>query len=106
LRSHEETGNAWTFARDREVMRWCREHGIPWDEYPTNGVVRRLRERDGWAAARNAVMTAAPHPAPTMIRFAASTSEPLPATDTAPFNRIEGRVQQEFSLEPLARLHA
>ena len=94
LRSHEETGNAWTFARDREVMRWCREHGIPWDEYPTNGVVRRLRERDGWAAARNAVMTAAQRPTPTMIRFAASTSEPLPAADTAPFNRIEVRVQQ------------
>lgn len=28
LWSHEETGNAWTFARDRAVAAWCREHGV------------------------------------------------------------------------------
>jgi deoxyribodipyrimidine photo-lyase len=49
LWSHEETGNAWTFARDRAVGAWAREHGIPWHELPQTGVVRRLRNRDGWA---------------------------------------------------------
>jgi deoxyribodipyrimidine photo-lyase len=50
LWSHEETGNAVTYARDRAVGRWARERGVPWQEYWQSGVVRRLRSRDGWAA--------------------------------------------------------
>ena len=49
LWSHEETGNAWTFARDRDVAAWCREQGVMWHEVPQTGVVRRLQSRDGWA---------------------------------------------------------
>ena len=49
LWSHEETGNAWTFARDRRVAAWCRQHRIPWVEHPQSGVIRRLASRDGWA---------------------------------------------------------
>jgi deoxyribodipyrimidine photo-lyase len=49
LRSHEETGNLWTYARDRAVGRFCREAGITWHEVPQFGVVRRLPSRDGWA---------------------------------------------------------
>ncbi len=56
LHSHEETGTAWTFARDLAVQRWARQHGIPLREVPSNGVVRRLRSRDGWAALRDARM--------------------------------------------------
>ena len=51
LWSHEETGNAWTFARDRAVAAWARAHGIAWHELPQHGVVRRLDSRNGWAAA-------------------------------------------------------
>lgn len=29
LWSHEETGNAWTFQRDRRVADWCRSNGVP-----------------------------------------------------------------------------
>ncbi|NBO87796.1 MAG: deoxyribodipyrimidine photolyase, partial [Burkholderiaceae bacterium] len=43
LHSHEETGNQWTYDRDRRVGRWCRDHHIPWHEYPQFGVVRRLK---------------------------------------------------------------
>ncbi len=49
LYSHEETGNAATYARDRAVGRWARERGVRWEESPQFGVVRRLRARDGWA---------------------------------------------------------
>lgn len=49
LWSHEETGNGITYARDREVLRWCRSHNITWHEYPQFGVVRRLRSRDAWS---------------------------------------------------------
>ena len=49
LWSHEETGGAWTFERDKAVKRWAREAGIPWTEHVQNGVVRRLKDRNGWA---------------------------------------------------------
>ena len=49
LWSHEETGNGWTYARDRALASWCRERGIPWHQVPQNGVVRGLKSRDGWA---------------------------------------------------------
>lgn len=51
LWSHEETGNATTYARDRAVRRWVRAQGIEWTELVQTGVVRRLRSREGWAAA-------------------------------------------------------
>ncbi|MEM1101421.1 MAG: FAD-binding domain-containing protein [Pseudomonadota bacterium] len=50
--SHEETGNAWTYARDLAVKDWCAARGVPWRELPQSGVVRRLKGRDGWAARR------------------------------------------------------
>lgn len=49
LFSHEETGNALTYQRDRRVGKWCRERLVPWTEFPQNGVVRCLSNRDGWA---------------------------------------------------------
>ncbi|TVP85327.1 MAG: deoxyribodipyrimidine photo-lyase [Thioalkalivibrio sp.] len=49
LWSHEETGNGWTFARDRRVAAWARDRGVEWIELPQHGVVRGLRSRDGWA---------------------------------------------------------
>ena len=49
LWSHQETGNALTFERDKRVKAWCRQHGIPWNEYPQFGVVRGLKSREGWA---------------------------------------------------------
>ena len=49
LWSHEETGNGLTYRRDVEVGRWARAAGIEWRETPNGGVVRRLRNRDGWA---------------------------------------------------------
>lgn len=48
LFSHEETGNAYTYARDVAVGHWCRAQGIAWRELPQCGVVRRLRDRDLW----------------------------------------------------------
>jgi deoxyribodipyrimidine photo-lyase len=53
LWSHEETGNGWTYKRDIDVALWCRTNNITWHEKPSNGVVRRLKSRDGWAKLRN-----------------------------------------------------
>lgn len=49
LLSHEETGPGWSYKRDRAVARWCRRAGVNWTEVPQSGVVRRLRDRSGWA---------------------------------------------------------
>ncbi|MFN3230084.1 MAG: deoxyribodipyrimidine photo-lyase, partial [Asticcacaulis sp.] len=91
LWSHEETGNGWTFARDKAVARWARDHKVPWTECPANGVVRRLKSRDDWADRRDRVMQApvladpiALRPAPSLDRVHRSEDRaglhPLPAT--------------------------
>ncbi|EEX08460.1 deoxyribodipyrimidine photo-lyase [Ruegeria lacuscaerulensis ITI-1157] len=49
LWSHEETGNDWTYQRDRQVAAWCRDHGVRWREVQNHGVFRGLKCRDGWA---------------------------------------------------------
>jgi deoxyribodipyrimidine photo-lyase len=51
LWSHEETGNGWTYARDKRVAAWARDTGIAWHERRQTGVVRRLASRNGWAKA-------------------------------------------------------
>jgi deoxyribodipyrimidine photo-lyase len=53
LVSHEETGTLWTFARDRRVAAWARSWGIPWQEVPQAGVIRGLKDRDGWQRQRD-----------------------------------------------------
>ena len=53
LWSHEETGNRITYDRDLRVAAWAKQHGIPWKEIPQNGVVRRLKSRDGWSKQRD-----------------------------------------------------
>lgn len=54
--AHEENGNMWTYARDVIVGNWFVERGIKYQEYPSNGVVRRLGNRDNWSKIRNARM--------------------------------------------------
>ncbi len=51
--AHEENGNGWTFERDKRVIKWCHENKIHFNESPTNGVVRRLKNRDDWSKIRN-----------------------------------------------------
>ncbi len=68
LWSHEETGNAVTYARDRAVRRWARAQGVEWNERTQNGVVRRLPSRDGWAAAWEGRMRAPIVPVPDPVR--------------------------------------
>ena len=50
--AHEETGDAWTYARDRAVIDYCHSENIRFCESPTNGVVRRLKNRNEWAGIR------------------------------------------------------
>jgi deoxyribodipyrimidine photo-lyase len=65
LWSHQETGNAASFARDRRVRAWARAHAIPWAERRQFGVERGRGDRTGWAGRWDRMMAepAAPPPA-------------------------------------------
>ena len=75
LVSHEETGNGWSYARDKAVAKWCRANGIAWREFPSNAVVRALHTRGGgrdrwsahWAARMQDAPLAAPHDVPWLL---------------------------------------
>ncbi|MBZ9713414.1 uracil-DNA glycosylase [Deinococcus multiflagellatus] len=66
--AHEETGNGVSFARDRRVRAWARARGLPLHELPQNGVVRRLKNRDGWAATWEERLGAPQVPVPPTLR--------------------------------------
>ena len=97
IHSHEETGNAWTYARDLNLAAWCKDAGITWHEYRSNGVIRRLGNRDRWAALRNATLRKAQIETPTSIQFEtrskADAVERLPAIDDPTFGAATPRVQ-------------
>jgi deoxyribodipyrimidine photo-lyase len=76
LVSHEETGNAASFARDRAVARWARGHDVAWRQFPRNGVVRGLADRDRWSAAWMRRMQPPPQPAPARLLPPADTGAP------------------------------
>lgn len=88
LLSHEETGNAWSFVRDKRVGRWCREHGILWQEFPSHGVVRRLSDRNGWQGLRDDRMAAPMTQEPQRITFAQDVrTAHLPSQNDCMFGR-------------------
>jgi hypothetical protein len=64
MHAHEETGNAWTFARDRSVAAWCRKRDVVFREWRQFGVVRGLRRRVRWASQWEQLMQTPPTAAP------------------------------------------
>ncbi|MEO0931407.1 MAG: deoxyribodipyrimidine photo-lyase, partial [Pseudomonadota bacterium] len=94
LISHEETGNAWTFARDQAVADWARAQGVVWTELAQSGVVRRLNGRDGWAKARNAFLREDQVQVPQFIHGVDAPSDDIPtvcAPDHCPDRQKGGR---------------
>tara|TARA_B100001059_G_scaffold236380_1_gene286531 strand:- start:659 stop:2203 length:1545 start_codon:yes stop_codon:yes gene_type:complete len=95
--SHEETGNNWTYERDKKVQSWCKINNIKLCEYPSNGVVRRLSSRDQWSKIRNKRMLEKIVPKPiklTPLQKKNVHSE-LPSKANIIFGEsIVGRVQQ------------
>lgn len=97
----EETGNRWTYDRDIAVAALCRTQQIKLIEYPSNGVVRKLRSRDDWSKIRNDRMVQKIAPKPdTLTPSPHVPSDILPAKDdplfgTQPIGKVQkgGRVQ-------------
>ena len=106
LVSHEETGNAWTFARDRRVDAWARAQGVRWHEVPQCGVVRRLESRDRWQGARDAFMRASQVPpvsggvaVPGVQSDDLPSAQALGLADSCPGRQRGGRRAAERALE-------
>lgn len=79
LRSHQETGNHITYARDITVGEWCRLRGVRWIESAQDGVVRRLGNRDDWAARWQDAMDEAAIPVPEQLSSSGWQARPLPS---------------------------
>jgi deoxyribodipyrimidine photo-lyase len=104
--SHEETGNAWTYARDVRVAAWAKAAGIPWHEARQTGVIRRLKSRYGWAKAWDQDMArpiiAAPARLPTLgfeLPIHIPTADEMGlAADPCPHRKLGGRIAGEALL--------
>ena len=76
LVSTEETGNAWSYARDLAVAEWCKTNAVEWREFPSNGVVRRLLSHGGgrnrWTQHRMQRMQGDVLPSPSQVSWAAA----------------------------------
>ena len=68
IHTHQETGNSWTYARDKVVAGWCRARQIELVDYPFNGIVRGLSNRDKWSGIRSQRMTRPVLPPPAGLR--------------------------------------
>jgi deoxyribodipyrimidine photo-lyase len=75
LVSHEETGNGWSYARDKAVARWCKANAVQWKEFASNAVVRALHARGGgrdrWSTHWAARMQEPPQGAPRNVPWLA-----------------------------------
>lgn len=78
LWSHQETWNGWTYERDKRVLAWANYHGIPWHQPSQNGVIRRLHDRDGWAARWYHFMQQSPFSSPDHLPTSDEPSGTMP----------------------------
>lgn len=101
--SHEETGNQWTYDRDLNVKNWCNEKNISLIEYPTNGIVRNLKNRDDWAKIRNLRMKENLIPKPvSLMPFNGILEGSIPNKNSPIFkNDFNGEVQKGGRSEAL-----
>jgi deoxyribodipyrimidine photo-lyase len=78
LWSHQETGNAWSYARDRRVKAWARAQAIPWHEPPQHGVIRCLDNRDSWGRRWQGYMRRPQRQAPKALTALPEPTQRLP----------------------------
>ncbi|MDX5593232.1 cryptochrome/deoxyribodipyrimidine photo-lyase family protein [Pseudovibrio sp. SPO723] len=100
LWSHEETGNGWSYARDKKVSAWCKARNIPWYQLPQFGVIRGLKDRSGWSRRWDRVMGEPAAPAPKALAPVSIDGSSLPraqslglVSDPCQGRQIGGRVQ-------------
>lgn len=78
--THEETGNFWTYKRDKHVRNWCKASGVTFTEYKQHGIDRGHEiDRDQWARRWDRFMAQLVTDIPDNINWAETRSAPIPA---------------------------
>lgn len=91
LRAHEETGNYWTFERDKAVRAWCRTNGVVMEERRQFGVLRgRTVNRDTWSAQWDRMMALPVLPVPSLLMWERAATDPLPSPAALGLDADEG----------------
>lgn len=81
LWSHQETWNGWTYQRDIAVQHWADKHQINWHQPRQHGVIRRLKDRDGWAKRWYQHMSQACYICPENLTGPSEKNDYLPKAD-------------------------
>lgn len=76
--SYEETWSYSTFKRDVALRKWFKENKINWHEFPRNGVIRGLKNRDEWSKEWKDRMSPKPIKCPNHLIKVDVGSEQLP----------------------------
>ncbi|MHA7841467.1 MAG: FAD-binding domain-containing protein [Gammaproteobacteria bacterium] len=95
LWSHQETWNNWTYQRDKKVKQWTTANNIPWHEPTQHGVIRRLKNRDGWAAHWYKQMKQPTYDKPPKLQPIMEKSAILPTADKLGLKIDEGVIHQQ-----------
>lgn len=77
--SHQETWNFWTFNRDLKLKDWFKSKNIKWNEATQNGVIRGLKNRDGWSKEWQKRMNISPYEPSKKMEFHKFISETIPS---------------------------
>ena len=77
--SHQETWNFWTYKRDQNLKDWFKSKNIKWNEATQNGVIRGLKNRDGWSKEWQKRMSITPYEPPKKIKVNKFISETIPS---------------------------
>ncbi|EDX85703.1 FAD binding domain of DNA photolyase protein [Synechococcus sp. PCC 7335] len=76
LWAHQETGNNWTFQRDKAVRKWCQQAGVAFHEPLQFGVWRGSKiNRDHWAKQWDSLMAEPIASLPESISFVAHSED-------------------------------
>ncbi|PCK32707.1 FAD-binding domain-containing protein [Pseudoalteromonas piscicida] len=67
LYSHQETGNTWTFERDKRVIAWCKAKHVGYQEYRQQAVFRGKVNRDKWQEQADAWLQSDCFPPPAKV---------------------------------------
>ncbi|RAH16148.1 MAG: deoxyribodipyrimidine photo-lyase [Methanobacteriota archaeon] len=77
--SNEETGLKWSWDRDKSVSEWSKKLNVKYIEFPTNGIIRRLKSRDNWKKYRDKRVNHDITPTPIEINSPSDlNSDPIP----------------------------
>ena len=80
--SHYETWNKFSKDRDEAIRKWTEKNSVGWKEYQQNGVVRKLKTRDGWSNLWHSHMRKDIFEVPKKINCVSEGSDLIPSLNT------------------------